>query len=84
MNTKYALHTIDNLTNQASIYFKAGRTEDAIQLLNSATLILNTYDEDTSEFAKRLDTIHRIANNIVDITVKQFVADFERKFNCYE
>ncbi len=84
MNTKYALHTIDNLIDQASRYFKAERIEDAIQLLNSATLILNTYDEDTSDFAKRLDAIHRIANSIVNVTVRRFEAELESKFNCYE
>lgn len=84
MTKKYALHTIDNLVDYAQYYFRADRKEDAIQLLNSASLILYSADDKSEEFDNRLSNIHELAQDIVDQTTARFQADFERKFFCFQ
>lgn len=81
MNKKYALHTIENLLAQASHFFETGKLDDAIQLVNSASLIFETYDDKSKEFDLQLNNIHILADHIVEVSVARFEADLYRKFN---
>lgn len=81
MNKKYALRTIENLLNQAKFFFDAGRVDDAIQLINSATLILEANEIGSKEFDSKLNDIHILASHIIEVSTARFSADLWRKFN---
>lgn len=83
LNKKYALHTIDNLLDYATHYYMTDRNNQAIQLLNSATLILCCSDDNSNEFKVRLNNIQELAQNIICQETSRFESDLQQKFKCF-
>lgn len=81
MNKKYALHTIENLLNQSAVLFQTGKLDDAIQLINSASLLFKIYDDESMDFDSQLDVMHLLVDDIVEVSTARFKEDLCRKFN---
>lgn len=82
MKRKHVLNTIKNLLSQAHLFIYEGSFEDVIQLVNSASLLFEVYDDKSVEFNIELDNMHTIKDLIIENSIIAFERELIKNSIC--